>query len=226
MDTERITAYIRSLEQPESGLCETIRKTALAEEVPIIRPETASLLTFLVRLQKPEQILEVGTAVGYSALRMAEAMPEKSHITTIEMDPGRIEKAGRNFRTAGETERITLLTGDAAYVLKQLEGPYDLVFMDAAKGQYIRFLPEVIRLLPVGGMIFSDNVLQDGDVLESRFAVSRRSRTIHARMREYLYVLKHTEGLATSVIPIGDGAAVTLKLQEEIHLPDARSGAE
>ena len=108
-------------------------------------------------------------------------------------------------------EKITLLEGDAADVLKELEGPYDFIFMDAAKGQYIHFLPEVLRLLAPGGILVSDNVLQDGDVVESRYAVVRRNRTIHSRMREYLWTLKHMDGLETIVLPIGDGMTVSVK---------------
>ena len=211
INNERITAYIHSLETPGSELCESIRKAALADEVPIIRPETASLLTFFIQLNRPAKILEVGTAVGYSALLMCEVMPKGTTITTIEKYEPRIKQAKINFAKAERGSDITLLEGDAAEILKELDDSFDLIFMDAAKGQYIHFLPDVLRLLKTGGMIFSDNVLQDGDVLESRFAVTRRNRTIHSRMREYLYLLKHTEGLATSIIPIGDGVAVTVK---------------
>ena len=164
-------------------------------------------------MKQPKQILEVGTAVGYSALLMAENMPADCHITTIEKYEKRIPIARENFQRAGMEERITLLEGDAAEVLKGLEGPYDFVFMDAAKGQYIHFLEEVLRLLPIGGVLVSDNVLQDGDILESRFAVERRNRTIHSRMREYLYVLKHHEQLTTSIIPIGDGVTLSVRVK-------------
>lgn len=226
INSERITAYIHSLESPGSELCETVRKAALADQVPIIRPETASLLTFFIKLNKPMKVLEVGTAVGYSALLMSEVMPEGAMITTIEKYPPRVEQAKINFACSPKRDQIQLIEGDAADVLKSLEGPFDFIFMDAAKGQYLNFLPDVLRLLRVGGMIFSDNVLQDGDVLESRFAVARRNRTIHARMREYLYVLKHTKGLATSVIPIGDGVAVTLKQDAAAALEQNDAAAE
>lgn len=221
INSERVTAYIHSLESPGSELCELVRKEALAEEVPIIRPETASLLTFFVRLNRPLNILEVGTAVGYSALLMSEAMTEETKITTIEKYPPRIEQAKKNFARSPRGKDIILLEGDAAEILKEMDGEYDLIFMDAAKGQYIRFLPDVLRLLKKGGMIFSDNILQDGDVLESRFAVTRRNRTIHSRMREYLYCLKHTKGITTSIIPIGDGVAVTVKETDEVGIPNA-----
>ena len=209
---DRINTFIRSLERPGSDLCEKIREEALAEDVPIIRPETASLLLFMLELTKPRRILEVGTAVGYSALRMWEVMPDGCTIDTIEKYPPRIEKARENFRTAGCGDRVRLLEGDASDILAGLVRPYDFIFMDAAKGQYLSFLPDVLRLLNTGGLIFSDNILQEGEVLESRFAVTRRNRTIHSRMRDYLHVLTHTDGLRTSLVPVGDGVTLTVKL--------------
>lgn len=213
MDQERLITYINSLENGDSAIVRQIAAEALATYVPIIRKETASLLKTLVAMKQPGKILEVGTAVGYSALLMAEHMPEDCHITTIEKYEKRIPIARENFARAGMSERITLIEGDAAQVLKELEGPYDFIFMDAAKGQYIHFLDDVLRLLPVGGVLVSDNVLQDGDILESRFAVERRNRTIHSRMREYLYVLKHHEQLTTSIIPIGDGVTLSVRVR-------------
>ena len=211
MEWERIGTFIRSLEEPGTPLLEEIRREALAEDVPVIRPETGSFLKTLLLLKRPKQVLEVGTAVGYSALLMCEALEEDGRITTIEKYEKRIPKARENFRRAGRGERITLLEGDAAEILKGLEGPFDMIFMDAAKGQYLNFLPDALRLLASGGLMVSDNILQDGDILESRFAVARRDRTIHSRMREYLYLLKHTKGLTTSIVPIGDGVAVSVK---------------
>ncbi|MCB6415880.1 O-methyltransferase [Dorea acetigenes] len=208
---ERMVAFIHSLEMPESDFLETIEQEALAAHVPIIRKETKSLLKVLVGIRKPMQILEVGTAVGFSALVMNAYAPEGSHITTIEKYEKRIPIARENFRRAGKETEITLLEGDALEVMKGLSGSYDFIFMDAAKGQYIHYMPEVMRLLGTGGILVSDNVLQDGDVIESRFAVERRNRTIHSRMREYLYALKHNEELLTSVIPLGDGVALSVR---------------
>ena len=208
---ERMVAFIHSLEMPESDFLETIEQEALAAHVPIIRKETKSLLKVLVGIRKPMQILEVGTAVGFSALVMNAYAPEGSHITTIEKYEKRIPIARENFRRAGKETEITLLEGDALEVMKGLSGSYDFIFMDAAKGQYIHYMPEVMRLLGTGGILVSDNVLQDGDVIESRFAVERRNRTIHSRMREYLYALKHNEELLTSVIPLGDGVVLSVR---------------
>ena len=162
-------------------------------------------------MNKPRQILEVGTAIGFSALLMSEYMPENGHITTIENYAKRIPIAHHNFKRAGKEDKITLIQGDALEVMKELEGPFDFIFMDAAKGQYIHYLPEALRLLEKGGVLMSDNVLQDGDIIESRFAVERRNRTIHSRMREYLYELKHHEQLQTSILPLGDGVALSIK---------------
>lgn len=211
---ERITAYIHSLEQPESRVCQKIRKEAQQDRVPIIRMETASLLRFFVTLTKPKRILEVGTATGYSAILMSECMPEDGILHTIEKYEPRIPIAKANFKEAGKEGQITLFEGDAIEIMKTLESGYDMIFMDAAKGQYIHFLPEVERLLKKDGLLISDNVLQDGDVMESRFAVTRRNRTIHSRMREYLYTLKHSDMWQTSVISMGDGLTVSVKIKE------------
>ena len=208
---ERMVTYIHSLESSESELIDTIEQEALDTFVPIIRKETQSFLKVLLMMNKPKRILEVGTAVGFSAILMSEYMPEDGHITTIENYEKRIPIAKENFKRAGKEEQITLIQGDALEVMKELTGPYDFIFMDAAKGQYINYLPEALRLLSKGGVLMSDNVLQDGDIIESRFAVERRNRTIHSRMREYLYELKHHEQLQTSILPLGDGVALSIK---------------
>ncbi len=209
--SERIASYIQSLESPEGGLLDVIEKEALDAYVPIIRKETQSFLKVLLMIKKPLRILEAGTAVGFSAILMSEYMPENGKITTIENYDKRIPVARENFRRAGKEKEITLIEGDALEVMKALEEPYDFIFMDAAKGQYIHYLPEVLRLLSDGGILMSDNIFQDGDVMESRFAVERRNRTIHSRMREYLYELKHHERLQTSILSIGDGVALSVK---------------
>ena len=210
---ERMVTYIRSLEVPESPIIEAIEQEAIRDRVPIIRKEMQSFLKVLLMIKKPMKILEVGAAVGFSSILMSEYMPEGGHITTIENYDKRIPIARKNFEKAGKEEQIDLIEGDALEVMRDLEGPYDLIFMDAAKGQYIHYLPEVMRLLRADGVLVSDNVLQEGDIIESRFAVERRNRTIHSRMREYLYELKHNRQLQTSIIPLGDGVALSVKCQ-------------
>ena len=208
---ERMAAFIDSLDNGNTPYLDEIEQYAIDTQVPIIRKSMQSLLKFLLAYTKPRNILEVGTAIGFSALLMNEYSPEGCKITTIEKYEKRIPIAKENFKHAGAEENITLLEGDATEILKQLEGSYDLIFMDAAKGQYIHFLPDILRLLPKGGLLISDNVLQDGDVVESRFAVTRRNRTIHARMREYLFELKHNPELETVILPVGDGVTLSVK---------------
>ena len=208
---ERLVTYINSLDAGNTAMLDQIEREATADYVPIIRKEMQSFLKFLLAMKKPARILEVGTAVGFSAILMAEYDPVPCQITTIDNYEKRIPIARENFKRAGKEAQIALLEGDAAEVLKTLEDPYDFIFMDAAKGQYIHFLPEILRLLAKDGVLVSDNVLQDGDVIESRFAVTRRNRTIHKRMREYLYTLTHSEELVTAVLPVGDGITLSTR---------------
>ncbi|MBO5522349.1 MAG: O-methyltransferase [Roseburia sp.] len=209
---ERLVTYINSLDTGNKEILDQIEKEAIETYVPIIRKEMQQFLKLLLSIKKPQKILEVGTAVGFSALLMAEYNPAPCHITTIENYEKRIPLARENFRRAGKESQITLLEGDAADILKTLEASYDFIFMDAAKGQYIHFLPDILRLLTQDGILVSDNVLQDGDIIESRFIVTRRNRTIHKRMRDYLYELTHNEELITSVLPIGDGITVSTRI--------------
>ena len=211
---ERISAFINSLDRGNTEFLNEIEDECRRTNVPVIRTQMQSLLKLLLAVGRPANILEVGTAIGFSALLMSEYAPEGCKITTIEKYEKRIPIAKENFKKAGKEDVITLLEGDAAQILKELNETYDLIFMDAAKGQYIHFLPDILRLLKKGGLLVSDNVLQDGDIIESRFAVTRRNRTIHSRMREYLYELKHNERLETAILQVGDGVTVSVKLSD------------
>ena len=208
---ERMITFIDSFDKGNPEYLNEIEKFAKETDVPIIRNSMQAFLRFWLTMQKPMKILEVGTAIGFSALLMSEYAPEGCQITTIEKYEPRIPIAKANFEKAGKQDVITLLEGDSTEILKGLTDSYDLIFMDAAKGQYINFMPEILRLLKKGGILISDNVLQDGDVLESRFAVTRRNRTIHSRMREYLYELTHHQELETCILPVGDGITVSVK---------------
>ena len=212
---ERMVTYMNSLDKGNTPFLNHLEQEALKNRVPIIRREMQSFLKVLLQIKAPKRILEVGTAVGFSTLLMSTYNPADCEIVTIENYEKRIPIAKEDFRKAGKEEQITLLEGDAQEILKTLTGSFDFIFMDAAKGQYINFLPEVLRLLEDGGILLSDNVLQDGDIVESHFAVERRNRTIYKRMREYLYVLKHHELLETSILPLGDGVTLSIKKQQE-----------
>ncbi|MDO5336662.1 MAG: O-methyltransferase [Eubacteriales bacterium] len=208
---ERMRTYLNSLVQGNTPFLEELEQNALKNRVPIIRREMQAFLKLLLALKRPQRILEVGTAVGFSALLMCEYGPEELQITTIENYEKRIPLARENFQKAGREESITLLCGDAGEILKSLEEPFDMIFMDAAKGQYIHWLPDVLRLMKPGAVLVSDNVLQEGDLIESHYLVERRNRTIYKRMREYLYELTHHPQLVTSVLPLGDGVTVSVK---------------
>ncbi|MBQ2802128.1 MAG: O-methyltransferase [Lachnospiraceae bacterium] len=210
---ERFITYINSLDKGNTEFLNQLERQALQNRVPIIRREMQSLLKVLLAIKQPDSVLEVGTAVGFSTILMGEYGKKDSHITTIEKYEKRIPVARENFKKAAMEDKITLLEGDALEIMKTLKEPFDFIFMDAAKGQYINFLPDCLRLLKVGGVLVSDNVLQDGDIVESRFAVTRRNRTIHSRMREYLYTLKNHEQLSTAILPLGDGVTISTKIK-------------
>ena len=208
---ERMRTYINSLNTGNTDFLEELEQTALETGVPVIRREMQSFIKTLLAMKKPKRILEVGTAVGFSTLLMCEYGPSDLKITTIENYEKRIPIAKENFKKAEREEQITLLEGDAGEILKTLSGTYDFIFMDASKGQYITWLPDILRLMEKGSVLVSDNVLQEGDIIESRYLVERRNRTIYKRMREYLYELTHNPILVTSVLPVGDGAAVSIR---------------
>lgn len=213
---ERIVSYINSLNADNEGVLAEIENEAKTAGVPVIRKEMENFLKVMLAVKKPAGILEVGAAVGYSSILMSMNVDSDCHITTIENYDIRIEQARHNIARAGKESQITLLEGDAMNILKDLPSQeYDFVFMDAAKAQYINFLPEVLRVMKTSAVLISDNVLQEGSIAESRYAVTRRDRTIHARMREYMYELTHMNELITSIVPIGDGITMSVKRMED-----------
>ena len=205
---ERMAAYIHSLDSGNGEFLDALERKALSDEVPIIRPDMQSFLKVLLSVHRPERILEVGTAVGFSAILMAQNTDDTCQITTIEKYEKRIPEARENFRLAGLGNRITLLEGDAMEILPTLTDSYDFIFMDAAKGQYPAFLPFLKERMHSGSILVTDNILQEGDLLESHYAIERRNRTIHKRMREYLQLLTQDEDFVCSILPVGDGLAV------------------
>ncbi|MBQ6575532.1 MAG: O-methyltransferase [Lachnospiraceae bacterium] len=212
IEDERTAAYIASLDAPLSEYLLSIEHQAESEDVPIIRPSARSVIRFLLTLNRPEWILEIGTAIGFSAIFMAENATAPVHIDTIENYEKRITAARKNIEGSDSRDDISLIEGDAMDVLNRLSSEgrkYDMIFVDAAKAQYINYLPLCKDMLASGGVLVSDNVLFDGDIVQSRFAVRRRDRTIHARMREYLRTLTSDPDLVTTIIPAGDGITLS-----------------
>lgn len=209
-----VSDYINSLYGNLRSDLEPIEAYALEQHVPIIRKEAQNLLCFLLRERKPKRLLEIGAAIGFSCRLMASVMPKDATITTIEKVEMRLVHTRKNLSEAPEHERITLLEGDATEVLKRLEGPYDFIFLDAAKAQYMHFLPEIMRLLQPGGLLVTDNVLQEGSLAQSKYTIERRDRTIHMRMREFLHAITHDKRLDTVILPVGDGMALSRRLTD------------
>lgn len=210
-DFSRITSFVRSMAKEDAGALGELYRDAVRRGVPVIRPEARELLKTQLLIKKPKRVLEIGTAVGYSSVYMTQFLPADARITTLELSEARTQEARANIARFGREQQITVLQGDAADTLKTLpDATYEFAFVDAAKAQYIYYLPEVLRILKPGGVIVSDNILQEGEVLESHFLVEKRNRTIHDRMREYLYVLTHHDALETTILPLADGMAISV----------------
>lgn len=205
------TEFLRTMLPPFEGKLGEIQKAAQDGNYPIIPHETARFLSFLTGLIKPVSILEIGAAVGFSAALFCEFAPDNAHVTTIDRYDIMIEGAKKNFDYLGLNEKVTLLEGDAAVILPTLEGEYDFIFLDAAKGQYINFLNDCVRLLKVGGILAADDVLAAGGVTASRYETPRRQRTTHQRLRNFLWEINTRSDLETTIIPIGGGLALCRK---------------
>ena len=206
----KVLEYLDIISPVNSKAIEEIRAEAKRNYIPIIKRDTENFLKFVLKMQNPGSILEIGCAVGYSAAVMLEN--SDADIVTVEKMPERVEEAKRNIKYADFESRASILEGDAGEILKSLADKgekFDFIFMDAATAQYITWLPVVKKLLKKSGMIFSDNCLQEGDLAESSFAIRKRDKTIHKRMREYIYLLLHDETLESWIFSIGDGVLLS-----------------
>lgn len=208
-----INEYIRDTLRPSKGLLSELEQYAKENHIPIITTEVARLLTVLGKIVKPFRILEVGTAIGYSAIVLAGTLILGGRLDTIERQEQMLLKSRENIKKAGLEHTISIIAGDAEEVLKCLDKQYDLIFLDAAKGQYPEFLPECLRMLKPGGLLISDNVLYKGMVASDELVI-RRKKTIVNRMRTYLDKLCEDPLLDTSILPVGDGVALTYKRLE------------
>ncbi|MBQ9550368.1 MAG: O-methyltransferase [Lachnospiraceae bacterium] len=208
---ERLTGFVNSLYKGNTPFLEALEREAREDDIPVIRKDTQAFLRFLLKEHDPGSILEIGAAVGFSAIFMAEYSSPECRIRTIENYEKRIAPARQNIERSGYSHKIRLICKDAAEILPALQEGFDMIFIDAAKAQYPFYLKEADRLINPGGLIIADNCLQEGDILESKFAVERRNRTIHKRMREFLKEITASERYTAAVLPIGDGIAVAVK---------------
>lgn len=221
-----INSYLRTIQPHYDGVLGEIEKESRDAQVPVIPHETARLLSVLLTMKKPKNILEVGTAVAFSSGLMSRYLQDGGTITTIDRYELMLKDARKNIARMGLEDTIKILEGDAADILPTLTGPYDVIFLDAAKGQYSAFLPHCLRLLPVGGLLIVDDVLQGGDIAKTRFSVPRRQRTIHKRLRNFLWDISHNDALESSIVPIGDGLAVCVKIKETEEKTDIKNAAD
>lgn len=214
VEHERFESFLESIPDRLSEHIIRLEIDNIRENIPIIRKGSQRIIRFMLEMKKPVDILEVGTATGFSAIFMLEFLSKNAKITTIEKMEERAAKAEENFKKFDKNKQITLVKGDATDILTQLVSKghtYDFIFMDAAKGQYINFFADVKKLLKCGGMLITDNMLQEGRLLDSRYTVVRRDRTIHSRMREYVNVLLTDKEFETMLLESGDGMAVSIK---------------
>lgn len=211
---DTMNVFLRTLQPTYDGVLGEIQKEANEANVPIVPHEVARFLSVILTMKQPKHVLEIGTAVGFSAGLMSRYLQKEGTITTIDRFEVMLKDARENIKRMGLEDTVTILEGDAADILPTLTGPYDVIFLDAAKGQYSNFLPHCLRLMPIGGLLIVDDVLQGGTIAQTRFSVPRRQRTIHKRLRTFLWDITHMEGLETAILPIGDGVALCYKTKE------------
>lgn len=207
----KVRDYLSSVLPERSSELETLHRFATENNVPIIKHEMEQFLTFLVELHSPLRILEIGTAIGYSGTIMLQSAGSDARLTTLELSDKMADKALQTFDLFGLQDRVTLIRGDAVETIKFLDEAYDMIFMDAAKGQYMNYYEDTMRLLKPGGLLVADNILQDGLLVKSRYAIPRRQRTIHGRMREFVKLLMNHPDLTTTTQAIADGVCVAVR---------------
>ena len=216
---EEIVEFLRQRQKQVSGSLKELENFARKENIPIIPHETVAYFRFLMEIIQPKNILEIGTAIGFSALLMAQHSPN-AKITTIDRNPEMIGFAKENFAKYDSRKQITLLEGDAVDILSTLTETYDFVFMDSAKSKYIVFLPEILKHLDVGGVVVLDDVFQGGDIAKDIMEVRRGQRTIYRGLQRLFEATLDNPGLTASLVPLGDGILMLRKNQAEVELPD------
>ena len=223
---KELVQYLRTAQKPLAGELGEVEREANEQEVPIIPHETVVFMQFLLGQIKPQNILEIGCAIGFSSSLMAQFVGENGHVTTIDRFDVMIEKAKKTYELLGLTDKVTLLEGQAADILPTLTGPYDFIFMDSAKSKYIEFLPECLRLLKKGGVLMVDDIFQGGTILDPYESIPRGKRAIHRKLNEFLQVINTHPDLTTSLVPLGDGIALITKEVDEIDATTLRISEE
>ncbi|MGK0551313.1 O-methyltransferase [Enterococcus faecalis] len=215
---KELVDFMRNKQKKLPGELGVVEAEANQAGVPIIPHETVVFLQFFLGQIKPQQILEVGAAIGFSSSLMAQYVDEKGHVTTIDRFDVMIEQAKKTYQRLALTDKVTLLEGQAADILPTLTGPYDFIFMDSAKAKYIEFLPDCLRLLPVGGVLMVDDVFQAGTILDPIETIPKKNRAIHRKLNEFLDVVMPHPDLTSTLLPLGDGIIMITKEKDHIVL--------
>lgn len=211
---EDIVKYMNFHQPISNTKLGALQKECYELSIPIIDIETSKFLEFLLTINRPKKILELGTAVGFSAILMSEYLQDGGTITTIDRNPRMIERALKNFEEFCVTDKINFIEGDIVDVIKTLDDEYDFILLDSAKGQYVNIYEDVLRLLKTGGILFVDDIFQNGNIVKGYFEIEKRQRTIHKRMNEFVSKITTDERIKTSILPVADGVIVSVKLDK------------
>ncbi|MFK8243087.1 MULTISPECIES: O-methyltransferase [unclassified Facklamia] len=211
---QELVEYMRKAQLPFDGMLGEIEAFANERGIPVIPHETAKFIDFFCATVEPKSILEIGTAIGFSASLMAQHLQADGHLTTIDRYALMYDRAKENFEKMGFSDKVTLIEGDAADVLPTLEGSYDLIFMDSAKAKYIEFYPECMRLLKMGGVLIIDDIFQGGTILEDESERPKRVRKIHRKLNELLDTVLQDKNHRSCLVPLGDGILMVRKESE------------
>ena len=204
-----ITDFIKTVRRERTGALGELERQARAENFPISEPEVSDLLEVLCMIKKPARVLEIGTCIGFSALLIHSVVPD-AEIITMERNPAMLGPAKENFEKFGVADKIKIIEGDAVAHLPEIEPYFDLIYIDAAKGQYPIFLEQSKRLLSSGGILLCDNVLFNGMVAKGK-PDRHRNKTIVVRLTEFINNLENDGDFTTTILPAGDGVTLSVK---------------
>lgn len=206
-----VERYLASLNQQSDAVLLDIARTGDEQKLPLVDAEVGALLRVLVMATGARRVLEIGTAIGYSGIWMASALPKDGLLLTMELDPARVKAARENFERAGVADRVNVMTGDASLLVNKVAGPFDLIFQDGHKQHYVPMLDRLVTLLRPGGVLVTDNVLWDGEVVPGYISTPQRERADTDAIAEYNRRISHDTRLTTAIVPLRDGVALSVK---------------
>lgn len=209
-----VERYLASLNQQSDAVLLDISRAGNEQQLPLVDAEVGALLRVLVMATGARRVLEIGTAIGYSGIWMASALPKDGLLLTMELDPARVKIARENFERAGVADRVNVMTGDASLLVNKVAGPFDLIFQDGHKPHYVPMLDRLVALLRPGGLLVTDNVLWDGEVVPGYVSTPQRNRADTDAIADYNRRISQDPRLTTAIVPLRDGVALSVKRLE------------